>query len=319
MPVLLIADHDGERLDGATGRALTAALQVGGKVDLLVAGDEGGATREVAAAAARLGGIRRVLLAVGPSLRHRTAESMTDLIMGLAPGYDAFIAAASSAGKDLMPRIAARLDVMQVSEVVEVVAPDTFRRPIHAGNALQTVRATDPQRVLTIRTSAFAATPEGEAVAPIETVAAPADPGLSALVEQRRGDGGRPDLGSARVVVSGGRAFGSAEEFGRLILPLVDALGAAVGASRAAVDSGAAPGEWQVGQTGRIVAPELYIACGISGAVQHLAGMRESRVIVAINRDPLAPIFEVADYGLVGDVATILPDLTRAVRARRPG
>ena len=307
MAILLFAEHDNAALSEQTARALTAATRIGGDIDVLVAGKGAGGAAE---AAAKLAGVRRVLLAEGAALEQRLAEPTAALIVALANDYDAIVAPATATGKNVLPRVAALLDVMQVSEVVEVVAPDTFKRPIYAGNALQTVQATDAKKVLTVRTAGFAAAVEG-APAPIEAVAVPGDPGLSTFVENMLSTSDRPELSSARIVISGGRALGSQEKFQEVILPVADKLGAAVGASRAAVDAGYAPNDWQVGQTGKIVAPDLYIACGISGAIQHLAGMKDSKVIVAINKDEEAPIFQVADYGLVGDLFELLPELER--------
>ena len=308
MTVLLLAEHDNIALSELTARALTAASQMGEAVDILIAGR---GADGVAAAAARLSGVRRVLLADAPVLEHRLAEPTAALIVALARDYGAIVAPATSTGKNVLPRVAALLDVMQLSEVVEVVAPDTFKRPIYAGNAIQTVRSSDAVKVVTVRTSAFAPTASGDDTADVVTIGDAGDPGLSRFVENRFAASDRPDLGAARIVVSGGRALGSAAQFQATILPLADKLGAAVGASRAAVDAGYAPNDWQVGQTGKVVAPELYIACGISGAIQHLAGMKDAKVIVAINKDADAPIFQVADYGLVGDLFDILPELER--------
>ena len=307
MAILLLAEHDNATLSDLTARALTAALQIGGDIDILVAGKD---AQGAAAAAGKLAGIRKVLLADDPAFEHQLAEPLADLIVSLAGGYDTFIAAATTTGKNVFPRVAALLDVMQVSEIVEVVAPDTFKRPIYAGNAIQTVQSTDSKKVITVRTAGFAASAEGAGAA-IEPVAATANRGLSVFLENRMSKSERPELGSARVVISGGRALGSLEKFREIILPIADKLGAAVGASRAAVDAGYAPNDWQVGQTGKIVAPDLYIAIGISGAIQHLAGMKDAKVIVAINKDEDAPIFQVADYGLVGDLFEILPELER--------
>ena len=308
MTVLLLAEHDNVALSGLTARALTAASQMGEAVDILVAGR---GVDGVAAAAARLSGVRRVLLADAPAFEHRLAEPTAALIVALAKDYGAIVAPATSTGKNVLPRVAALLDVMQLSEVVEVVAPDTFKRPIYAGNAIQTVRSSDAVKVVTVRTAAFAPTVAGDGTADVVTIGDASDPGLSRFVENRFAASDRPDLGAARIVVSGGRALGSAAQFQATILPLADKLGAAVGASRAAVDAGYAPNDWQVGQTGKVVAPELYIACGISGAIQHLAGMKDAKVIVAINKDADAPIFQVADYGLVGDLFDVLPELER--------
>ena len=308
MTVLLLAEHDNAALSELTARALTAASQMGEAVDILVAGR---GADGVAAAAARLSGVRRVLLADAPAFEHRLAEPTAALIVALAKDYGAIVAPATSTGKNVLPRVAALLDVMQLSEVTEVVAPDTFKRPIYAGNAIQTVRSSDAVTVVTVRTSAFAPTASGDGTADVVTIGDAGDPGLSRFVENRFAASDRPDLGAARIVVSGGRALGSAAQFQATILPLADKLGAAVGASRAAVDAGYAPNDWQVGQTGKVVAPELYIACGISGAIQHLAGMKDAKVIVAINKDADAPIFQVADYGLVGDLFDVLPELER--------
>jgi electron transfer flavoprotein alpha subunit len=309
MAILLIAEHDDQSLSDQTAKALTAALKIGPEVDILVAGKDAKAAAE---AAAKLAGVRKVLVADADILAERLAEPLAALIVSLAGNYDTLVAAATSAGKNVMPRVAALLDVMQVSEVIEVVSPDTFKRPIYAGNAIQTVQTGDAKRVVTVRTAGFQAAAEG-GNAPIETVGAAADPGLSRFVENRLSGSDRPELTSARIIISGGRALGSSEKFQEVILPVADKLGAAVGASRAAVDAGYAPNDWQVGQTGKVVAPQLYIAVGISGAIQHLAGMKDSKVIVAINKDEEAPIFQVADYGLVGDLFQVLPELEKAL------
>jgi electron transfer flavoprotein alpha subunit len=309
MTTLLLADHDNNALDPQTAHALTAAVAIGEPVHVLVAG--AGCTI-VAEAAAKLSGIERVLLVDDPRYAQRLAESYAALIVSLAPVYDAIVGAATSTNKDVLPRVAALLDVMQISEITAVEAPDTFRRPIYAGNAIETVQSHDSKKVVTVRASAFEA---GAEAAPVEIVpvAATDDPGLVRFLEDRLSASDRPELTAARVVVSGGRALGSKEKFDELITPLALRLNAAIGATRAAVDAGYAPNEVQVGQTGKVVAPELYIACGISGAIQHLAGMKESKVIVAINADPAAPIFAVADYGLVGDLFEVLPELTVAL------
>jgi electron transfer flavoprotein alpha subunit len=253
-----------------------------------------------------------VLLAEGPAYAHDLAEPLAALIVSLAPAYDAFVAPATSRAKNVMPRVAALLDVMQVSEITKVIAPDTFERPIYAGNAIQTVKSKDAKKVITVRTSTFAAAGAGGSAA-VESVAAAADPGLSSFLGEEVAKSDRPELTSAKIIVSGGRAMQSRENFAKYIEPLADKLGAGVGASRAAVDAGYAPNDWQVGQTGKVVAPELYIAIGISGAIQHLAGMKDSKVIVAINKDEEAPIFQVADYGLVGDLYAIVPELTEEI------
>ena len=309
MAILLIAEHDNASLSDQTAKALSAASLIGGDVDVLVAGK---GAQAVADAAAKLGGVRKVLLADSEELSERLAEPTAALIVSLADGYDAIVAAATTTGKNVLPRVAALLDVMQISEITEVVSADTFKRPIYAGNAIQTVQSSDAKKVITVRTASFSAAADGGS-ASVETVAAAANPGLSSFVENRLSESDRPELTSAKVIISGGRALGSSEKFEEVILPIADKLGAAVGASRAAVDAGYAPNDWQVGQTGKVVAPELYIAVGISGAIQHLAGMKDSKVIVAINKDEEAPIFQVADYGLVGDLFTILPELEKAL------
>ena len=309
MAILLFAEHDGATVSDQTARALTAARRIGGEVHLLVAGC--GATA-AATSAAGLAGVAKVLHADDPSLAHGLAEPLSALILSLAGDYDVIVAAASSLGKSVLPRVAARLDVAQISEIVEVVSSDTFKRPIYAGNAIQTVASTDARKVITVRTAVFEATSTGgDAI--VEPVAVPADPGLSRHVADVLSSSERPELASAEIIVSGGRALGSREAFEEVILPLADELGAAVGASRAAVDAGYAPNDWQVGQTGKIVAPRLYIACGISGAIQHLAGMKDSKVIVAINKDEEAPIFQVADYGIVADLFDVLPEIQKLV------
>ncbi|MBO0905670.1 electron transfer flavoprotein subunit alpha/FixB family protein [Jiella sonneratiae] len=305
MTTLLIAEHDNQALSEQTAKALSAASKLGGDVDVLVAGSGASAAAE---AAAKLSGVAKVLVADDAAYAHQLAEPLADLVVKLAGGYDAIVFAATTTGKNVAPRVAALLDVMQVSDVTAVVAPDTFERPIYAGNAVQTVKSKDAKKVITVRTSAFQAAESGGSAA-TEQVAAAGDPGLSSFVEERLAESDRPELTAAKIIVSGGRALGSKEKFDEYVLPLADKLGAAVGASRAAVDAGYAPNDWQVGQTGKVVAPELYIAAGISGAIQHLAGMKDSKVIVAINKDEEAPIFQVADYGLVGDLFQILPEM----------
>jgi len=309
MTILLIAEHDNETLSDQTNKALTAAKEIGGDVHVLVAGKD---AKAAADAAAKLDGVAKVLLADDASLDQQLAEPMAALIVSLADGYDTLIAPATTNGKNTMPRVAALLDVMQVSDIIAVESADTFKRPTYAGNAIQTVQATDAKKVITVRTASFAAAGEGGS-ASVETVSAPADPGLSSFVSTELSGGDRPELTSAKIIISGGRALGSSEKFEEVILPVADKLGAAVGASRAAVDAGYAPNDWQVGQTGKVVAPDLYIACGISGAIQHLAGMKDSKVIVAINKDEEAPIFQVADYGLVADLFEVLPELEKAL------
>jgi electron transfer flavoprotein alpha subunit len=309
MKTLVLADHDNAALKETTGRAVSAALALGGEIDVLVAGE---GCRAVAEAAAQLAGVSKVLLAEDASLGHLLAEPVAALMLSLAPGYDVLAAPATAAGKNVMPRVAALLDVMQVSDVIRVLGPDTFERPIYAGNAIQTVQATDAKKVLTIRTATFPpAALGGSAV--IETVAAVTDPALSGFVGESLSRSERPEMMIFADGSSGGRALGSSEKFQELILPVADKLGAAIGASRAAVDAGYAPNDQQVGQTGKVVAPDLYIAVGISGAIQHLAGMKDSKIIVAINKDAEAPIFQVADYGLVGDLFTLLPEFEKAL------
>jgi electron transfer flavoprotein alpha subunit len=306
MTTLLLAEHDNASLKDATAKALTAARAMGGDVDILVAGKS---CRAAADAAAKLEGVRKVLLAEGDAYEHALAEPLAALIVSLAAPYGAIVAPATTTAKNVMPRAAALLDVMQVSEITRVVSPDTFERPIYAGNAVQTVRSTDGKKVVTVRTSTFQATGEGGSSAPVEAAAAAADPGLSSFAGEELSKSDRPELTSARIIISGGRAMQNRENFAKYIEPVADKLGAAMGASRAAVDAGYAPNDWQVGQTGKVVAPELYIAVGISGAIQHLAGMKDSKVIVAINKDEEAPIFQVADYGLVADLYQALPEL----------
>ncbi|HEV7254185.1 MAG TPA: electron transfer flavoprotein subunit alpha/FixB family protein [Mesorhizobium sp.] len=307
MATLLIAEHDNQTLSDQTAKALSAAQKLGGEVHVLVAGQN---AQGAAEAAAKLQGVSKVLLVEHEALAERLAEPLADTVLKLAPAYDAIVAPATAMTKNVMPRVAALLDVMQVSEIIEVVAPDTFKRTIYAGNAIQTVKTAEAKKVITVRTASFPAAGEGGS-APVERVEAAGDSGLSAFVENKLSESDRPELTSAKVIVSGGRALGSADKFKELMLPLADKLGAAVGASRAAVDAGYAPNDWQVGQTGKVVAPELYVAVGISGAIQHLAGMKDSKIIVAINKDEEAPIFQVADYGLVGDLFTIVPELEK--------
>jgi electron transfer flavoprotein alpha subunit len=302
---LLIADHDNGSLRDATAKALTAAKGLGAPVHILVAGSN---ARPAAEAAAALEGVEKVLFAEGAPYDHLLAEPTADLIVSLAASYDALVAPATTAGKNIMPRVAAQLDVMQISDIIKVVSPDTFERPIYAGNAIQTVQASDAKKVITVRTAAFQPAGTGGS-APIETVPAAQDPGISTFKGEEIAKSERPELTSARIIISGGRSLGSSENFKKYIEPVADKLGAAMGASRAAVDAGYAPNDWQVGQTGKVVAPDLYIAVGISGAIQHLAGMKDSKVIVAINKDEEAPIFQVADYGLVGDLFSLLPEL----------
>jgi electron transfer flavoprotein alpha subunit len=302
---LLFAEASNGHLADITPRALTAALELGAPVDVLIAGSNIAGAAE---AAAKLAGVARVRVADDALYAHGLAEPLAALIVSLAGEYSAIVAASSAYSKNVLPRVAALLDVMQVSDITKVVAPDTFERPIYAGNAIQTVQSTDPKLVITVRTPSFAAAGEGGA-APIEAVSAAADPGLSSFKGEALAKSDRPELTSAKIIISGGRAMQKAENFKTYIEPVADKLGAAMGASRAAVDAGYAPNDWQVGQTGKVVAPDLYIAVGISGAIQHLAGMKDSKVIVAINKDEEAPIFQVADYGLVADLYAALPEL----------
>ena len=309
MAILLLAEHDNQSVSDQTAKAMTAAAAIGGDVHVLVAGSGAKAAAE---AAAKLDGVAKVLLADDASLGAQLAEPLADLIVSLAAGYDVIIAAATTTGKNVMPRVAALLDVMQVSDILSVEAPDTFTRPIYAGNAIQTVKSGDAKKVITVRTASFQAVGKGGSAA-VETVSVGAGSDLSSFVENRIAETDRPELTSSKIVISGGRALGSKEKFEEVMLPVADKLGAAIGASRAAVDAGYAPNDWQVGQTGKVVAPDLYIAAGISGAIQHLAGMKDSKIIVAINKDEEAPIFQVADYGLVGDLFDILPELEKSL------
>jgi electron transfer flavoprotein alpha subunit len=306
MATLLLAEHDNKALKDSTNKAMTAAKMLGADVHVLVAGS---GAKAVADEAAKIEGVAKVLLADAAPYEHGLAEPLAALIVSLAGGYDAIVAPATTAGKNVMPRVAALLDVMQISEIVKVVSPDTFERPIYAGNAIQTVKSKDAKKIITVRTSTFQATPHGASAAPVESATAAADPAISSFVGEELSKSERPELTSARIIISGGRAMQNRENFTKYIEPVADKLGAAMGASRAAVDAGYAPNDWQVGQTGKVVAPELYIAVGISGAIQHLAGMKDSKVIVAINKDEEAPIFQVADYGLVADLYQALPEL----------
>ncbi|WP_417424282.1 electron transfer flavoprotein subunit alpha/FixB family protein [Hoeflea sp.] len=309
MAILIIAEHDHASLSEQTAKSVSAATQIGGDVHVLVAGKD---AKAAADAAAKLDGVAKVLHAEGDEYANRLAEPLAALAVSLAGDYDTLMAPATTSGKNVMPRIAALLDVMQISDIIEVISADTFKRPIYAGNALQTVKSTDAKRVITVRTASFSAAGEGGS-ASVESISAAGDPGLSSFVKDAIATSDRPELTSAKIIISGGRALGSSEKFQSVILPVADKLGAAVGASRAAVDAGYAPNDWQVGQTGKVVAPDLYIACGISGAIQHLAGMKDSKVIVAINKDEEAPIFQVADYGLVADLFEALPELEKAL------
>ena len=310
MSVLVLAEHDHQSVRKATLNTVAAARKLGGDVHVLVAGHNAGGA---AKAAAQIAGVAKVLHADAAHLGEFLAENVAALVVGLAKGYTHVLAPATSTGKDVMPRAAALLDVQQISEIVSIESADTFVRPIYAGNALATVKSSDAIKVITVRITGFDAAAASGGNAPVESVAAPADNGLAAFVGREVQKSERPELTSARIVVSGGRGMGSGENF-KLLEPLADKLNAAMGASRAAVDAGFVPNDWQVGQTGKIVAPELYIAVGISGAIQHLAGMKDSRVIVAINKDEEAPIFQVADYGIVGDLFKVVPELVQALK-----
>ena len=308
MTTLLLAEVHNGHLNDMTAKALTAAIALGAPVDILVAGSN---CTEAAASAARLSGIAKVRVADHALYAHGLAEPLAALLVHLAADYTTIIAAASSTSKNVLPRVAALLDVMQVSEITKVISADTFERPIYAGNAIQTVQSSDAKKIITVRSAAFQATAEGTASAVIAPVANAADPALSTFQGEALAKSDRPELTSAKIIISGGRAMQNAANFAKYIEPVADKLGAAMGASRAAVDAGYAPNDWQVGQTGKVVAPDLYIAVGISGAIQHLAGMKDSKVIVAINKDEEAPIFQVADYGLVADLYTALPELAQ--------
>jgi electron transfer flavoprotein alpha subunit len=316
MTILLLADHDNQSLSDQTAKALTAAAKIAkdqaSDIHILIAGK---AAKPAADAAAKLAGVSKVLLAESDELANNLAEPLADLIVSLSGAYDTIISAATSVGKNVLPRVAALLDVAQVSEIIEVISADTFKRPIYAGNAIETVQATDGRQVITVRTASFPpASSSGGMLAAVEQISTAALlSALSTFVSNALSVSDRPELTSAKIIISGGRALGSAEKFREVILPVADKLGAAVGASRAAVDAGYAPNDWQVGQTGKVVAPDLYIAAGISGAIQHLAGMKDSKVIVAINKDEEAPIFQVADYGLVADLFEALPELAKKI------
>ncbi|MFS2012147.1 electron transfer flavoprotein subunit alpha/FixB family protein [Azospirillum sp. CT11-132] len=308
MPILILADHDNVILKPATAHAVTAAAKLGGDIHLLVAGRNAAPAAEQAA---KLAGVAKVLLADDAAYEHALAEPVAALLVSLAPGYSHVLAAATSAGKNVLPRVAALLDVAMISDITAVVSSDTFERPVYAGNAIATVQSADPVKVITVRTTAFeAAAATGSA--PVESIAAVADPALSSFVSAELSKSERPELTAARIIISGGRGMQSGDNF-HLLEAIADKLGAAVGASRAAVDAGFVPNDYQVGQTGKIVAPELYVAVGISGAIQHLAGMKDSKVIVAINKDEEAPIFQVADYGLVADLFKAVPELQQAL------
>jgi len=309
MSILVIAEHDNATLKASTRNTLTAALKLGAAVDVLVAGHN---CQGAAQAAAALVGVAKVKVADAAHLAEGFAENLAALVLSLAPGYSHILAPASTYGKNFLPRVAALLDVAQISEISDVVDANTFVRPIYAGNALSTVESKDSVKVITVRPTAFDAAVDGGSAA-IEAVSAPADVGCTTLVGRELSVSERPELGAAKIIVSGGRGLGNGDNYQKVLAPLADKLGAALGASRAAVDAGFVPNDYQVGQTGKVVAPQLYIAVGISGAIQHLAGMKDSKVIVAINKDPEAPIFQVADYGLVGDLFEVVPQLTAAL------
>jgi electron transfer flavoprotein alpha subunit len=311
MKTLVIAEHDNQSLRKATLNALAAAQKVGGDIEVLVAGHQAAAAAREASQAA---GVKKVLLADAPQLAEFLAESVSALVVSIATGYSHILAPSTSNGKNVMPRVAALLDVQQISDIVAVESADTFVRPIYAGNALATVQSKDPIKVITVRTTGFDAVAASGGSAPVESIPAPEAQTLSSFVGREVSKSERPELTSAKIIVSGGRGMASGENFTKVLEPLADALGAALGASRAAVDAGFVPNDWQVGQTGKIVAPDLYVAVGISGAIQHLAGMKDSRVIVAINKDEEAPIFQVADYGIVGDLFQVVPALVEELK-----
>ena len=306
MTALVIAEHDNASIKGATLNTVAAAAQCGGDVHVLIAGHNAGGA---AAAAAQIAGVSKVIHADAPGFEHGLAENVAAQVLTIAANYSHILFPATASGKNIAPRVAAHLDVAQLSDVTKVISADTFERPIYAGNAIATVQSTDATKVITVRTTGFDPAAATGGSAAVETQAAQADSGKSTFLGSEIAKSDRPELTAAKIIVSGGRALGSAEKFNEVMTPLADKLGAALGASRAAVDAGYAPNDWQVGQTGKIVAPQLYVACGISGAIQHLAGMKDSKVIVAINKDPEAPIFSVADYGLEADLFTAVPEL----------
>ena len=310
MSCLVIAEHDNKSIKGATLNVVAAALKIGGDIHVLVAGNGSGAAAE---AATKIAGVTKVLHAEAAHLADFLAENVAAVVVGIAKGYTHILAPATSNGKNVTPRVAALLDMQQISEIIEVNSPDTFVRPIYAGNALASVQSSDPIKVITVRTTGFDAVAAAGGSATVEKVVAPADSGLSSFISREVSKSERPELTAAKIIVSGGRGMGSGENF-KILEPLADKLGAAMGASRAAVDAGFVPNDWQVGQTGKIVAPDLYIAVGISGAIQHLAGMKDSRVIVCINKDEEAPIFSVADYGIVGDLFQVVPQLVEELK-----
>ena len=310
MSVLVIAEHDNASIKGATLNTVTAAVACGGDVHVLVAGHNAGAAAQ---AASQIAGVAKVIHADAPGLEHGLAENVAAQVLAIASNYSHILFPATASGKNVAPRVAAKLDVAQISDITKVIAADTFERPIYAGNAIATVQSQDAVKIITVRTTGFDAAAATGGSAQVETAAATADAGKSSFVGSEIAKSDRPELTAAKIIVSGGRALGSKEKFDEVMTPLADKLGAALGASRAAVDAGYAPNDWQVGQTGKILAPQLYVAAGISGAIQHLAGMKDSKVIVAINKDPEAPIFSVADYGLEADLFTAVPELVKAL------
>jgi electron transfer flavoprotein alpha subunit len=310
MTALVIAEHDNASIKGATLNTVTAAAQCGGDVHVLVAGS---AAAAAAAAAAQIAGVTKVIHVDGEAFAHGLAENVAAQVLAIAASYSHILFPATAGGKNVAPRVAAKLDVGQISDITKVLAADTFERPIYAGNAIATVQSADATKVITVRTTGFDPAASSGGSAAVETVAGVADSGKSSFMGSEIARNDRPELTAAKIIVSGGRALGSSEKFAEVMTPLADKLGAAMGASRAAVDAGYAPNDWQVGQTGKIVAPQLYVACGISGAIQHLAGMKDSKVIVAINKDPEAPIFSVADYGLEADLFAAVPELVAAL------
>jgi len=310
MTTLVIAEHDNASIKGATLNTVTAAVACGGDVHVLVAGHNAGAAAQ---AASKIAGVAKVIHADAPGLEHGLAENVAAQVLAIASNYSHILFPATASGKNVAPRVAAKLDVAQISDITKVIAVDTFERPIYAGNAIATVQSQDAVKIITVRTTGFDAAAATGGSAQVETAAATADAGKSSFVGSEIAKSDRPELTAAKIIVSGGRALGSKEKFDEVMTPLADKLGAALGASRAAVDAGYAPNDWQVGQTGKIVAPQLYVAAGISGAIQHLAGMKDSKVIVAINKDPEAPIFSVADYGLEADLFTAVPELVKAL------
>ena len=311
MAILVLAEHDNKSVKKATLNTVAAAQKLGSDIDVLVAGHQ---AAEAAKAAGQIAGVKKVLHADAAHLGEFLAENVAALIVSLAKGYSHILAPATTTGKDVMPRAAALLDVQQISDICAVESADTFVRPIYAGNALATVKSKDPIKVITVRTTGFDAVPATGSTAPVEPVQAPPESGLSSVISREVSKSERPELTAAKILVSGGRGMGSGENFTKVLEPLADRLGAAMGASRAAVDAGFVPNDWQVGQTGKIVAPDLYVAVGISGAIQHLAGMKDSRVIVAINKDEEAPIFQVADFGVVGDLFQLVPSLVEELK-----